>query len=195
MANFKTRPITMDEFKLINHTMRTGFVTNDGKTVRPNIPIAALLTAQINLGLRVGDMCRLKLSDFVYEHGDWRLSIVEEKTKKVRNFIVPIEVYTYLQRYALEQGRKPNDRLFPISVRAVQNHLKITCEHLGIKDVSSHSYRKAYAVKIFQDNDYNVELVRLLLNHSSIAVTQNYISVEPKVVRQALQKHIILPEE
>lgn len=43
------------------------------------------------------------------------------------------------------------------------------------------------------ENDYNVELVRQLLQHSSVAVTQHYLSVEPKIVEQALQKHIVLP--
>lgn len=194
MANKKTRVIDRNEFELIINTIKEGFVTSDGETVRPNIRIATALTVQANLGLRIGDIVKLSLSDIVYESGRYHLnSIQEQKTKKVRTFTVPTEIYTFLQSYALEYGINPKSKLFDITVRAVQKHLQLVCKHLGLENVSTHSFRKHFANSIYTNNDYNIELVRTLLQHSSVAVTQAYLSVNTKQVEQALKKHIVLP--
>ena len=193
MANKKTRAVNKEEFEKIISTIRTGFTLPNGDKVRPNDRIATALTLQANLGLRIGDIVRLKLADIVLENGRYHLNMVEQKTGKARNFTVPTEVYIYLQDYALKNGLKPTQKLFPLTVRAVQLHLQKVCQYLGISGVSTHSFRKFFAVSIYTANDYNVELVRTLLQHSSVAVTQHYLSVEPKIVEQALQKHIVLP--
>ena len=193
MANKKTRAVNKEEFEKIISTIRTGFTLPNGGKVRPNDRIATALTLQANLGLRIGDIVRLKLADIVLENGRYHLNMVEQKTGKARNFTVPTEVYIYLQNYTIQQGLRPTQKLFPLTVRAVQLHLQKVCRYLGITGVSTHSFRKFFAVSIYIENDYNVELVRTLLQHSSVAVTQHYLSVEPKIVEQALQKHIVLP--
>ncbi len=192
MANKRTRAIDKSEFELIISTIQQGFTTNTGQRIRPNQRVAAALCCEANLGLRIGDIVKLKLSDIIYESGRYHLDIVEEKTKKKRTFTVPHEIYTYLQSYALENGIKPKNRLFNINVRAIQSHLKLTADYLGLEDISTHSFRKFFANSIYLQ-DYNVELVRELLQHSSVAVTQHYLSVDTKQVEQALQKHIVLP--
>lgn len=193
MANKKTRAVTQEEFKEIISVIRTGFATGIGEKVKPNRRIAVALTLQANLGLRIGDIVSLRLSDIVFEGGRYHLDIIEEKTKKARTFTVPAEVYTYLQTYALEHEIKPRVRLFNLTVQAVQNHLKLTCDYLGLSGISTHSFRKFFAVSIYTANDFNVELVRTLLQHSSVAVTQHYLSVDSKLVEQALLNHIVLP--
>ncbi|NCC15338.1 MAG: integrase [Clostridia bacterium] len=193
MANKRTRAIDKNEFELIITTIKQGFATNTGQRIRPNSRVTAALCCEANLGLRIGDIVKLKLSDIVFEGGRYHLDITEEKTNKKRTFTVPSEVYTYLQSYALENGIKPKARLFNLTVRAVQSHLKLTCDYLGLQGVSTHSFRKFFAMSIYNDNGCNVELVRELLQHSSVAVTQHYLSVDSKQVEQALQKHIVLP--
>lgn len=193
MANKKTRAINKEEFQKIIATIRTGFVLPGGDRIRPNERVAVALTLQANLGLRIGDIVHLRLADIIFEGGRYHLNMVEQKTGKARNFTVPAEVYIYLQNYTIQQGLRPTQKLFPLTVRAVQLHLQKVCRYLGISGVSTHSFRKFFAVSIYMENDYNVELVRQLLQHSSVAVTQHYLSVEPKIVEQALQKHIVLP--
>lgn len=193
MANKKTRAINKEEFQKIIATIRTGFVLPGGDRIRPNERVAVALTLQANLGLRIGDIVHLRLADIIFEGGRYHLNMVEQKTGKARNFTVPAEVYIYLQNYTIQQGLRPTQKLFPLTVRAVQLHLQKVCRYLGITGVSTHSFRKFFAVSIYMENDYNVELVRQLLQHSSVAVTQHYLSVEPKIVEQALQKHIVLP--
>ena len=192
MANKKTRAINKQEFEKIISTIRTGFTLPNGDNIRPNERIAVALTLQANLGLRIGDIVHLSLSDIMLENGRYHLNIVEQKTGKSRTFTVPAEIYIYLQNYAIQNSLRPTQKLFPLTVRAVQLHLQKVCKYLNITGVSTHSFRKFFAVSIYMENDYNVELVRQLLQHSSVAVTQHYLSVEPKIVEQALQKHIVL---
>ena len=62
-----TRPLENEEYKQIMHLLKNGFkYTVDGKekTFRPNMQIALILGLEANLGLRIGDILKLKLSDF-----------------------------------------------------------------------------------------------------------------------------------
>lgn len=193
MANKKTRALTEDEFYLIIETIDAGFITDKGIKIKPNHRIAVALTLQANIGLRIGDIVNLRLSDIVRDGERYRLDIVEQKTKKKREFTVQNYILTCLQTYALNNNIKPNQKLFDITVRQVQKHLQTTAEHLGLENVGTHSFRKFFAVSIYNSNGYNVELVRELLQHSTTAVTQHYLSVSPRLVEDALAKHIKLP--
>ena len=83
-------------------------------------------------------------------------------------------------------------KLFDISDRAVQKQLKIVCDYLGYDNISTHSFRKFYATEIYKNNDCDIELVRHLLQHSSTAITQRYIGIQPPKIEQAISKHICL---
>ena len=71
-------------------------------------------------------------------------------------------------------------------------HLKVTCDFLGLEGIGSHSFRKAYATNIYVNNHYNIELVRVLLQHSSSVVTQRYIGIGSKELEDAIEKNISL---
>ena len=194
MANFKTRAVSKEEFELIIKTISTGFVLPDGRRVKPNERVATILTLQANLGLRVGDVVKLRLSDIVLENGRYHLDITEQKTQKTRNFTVPAEVYIYIQNYAINRGLKPKQRLFDISVRTVQNHLQLTCDYLGFgHSLGTHAFRKFFAQSIYENNNFDIVLVKELLQHSSVAITQRYVGVGSQRVEQALQNHVVLP--
>lgn len=193
MANLKTRALTRDEYYQIIETMKTGFIFHTGQIVRPNIRVATALVLQGNLGLRIGDVIKLRLDDIIHDGGRLRLNIREEKTGKKREFTVLPEIYQYIQSYALKSGIGPNQRLFSITVRAIQKHLKLVADHLGFDRVGTHSLRKFFSLEIYNQNNFNIELVRQLLQHSSVAVTQHYISVQPRQIEEALAKHISIP--
>ncbi|MCT4606224.1 MAG: tyrosine-type recombinase/integrase [Marinisporobacter sp.] len=193
MANKKTRALTEDEYSLIIKTIRAGFVTKDNVSVKGNERIATALVLQGNLGLRVSDTINLKLSDIIRDGSRYRLDIVEQKTGKKREFTVPHEIYTYIQSYALERGIKPTQRLFPIGIRVVQKHLKMAADYLGLEGIGTHSMRKFFCTQVYNANNYNIELCRILMQHSNTMVTQRYLGIQPQEVEQALQKHIKLP--
>lgn len=44
----------------------------------------------------------------------------------------------------------------------------------------------------YNNNKHDINLVRVLLQHSSIAVTQRYIGIQSEEIEEALQKHVHL---
>lgn len=189
--NKKTKALDKETYKEIITAIRKGF--NYGEHVfKPNKRLATLLVVQANIGVRISDILHLTLSDVVYESGRYHLDIIEQKTGKGRNFTVPAALYEFLEKYATDNGIQSTARLFPICERAVQKQLKIVCDYLGVENISTHSFRKFYATEIYINNDYDIELVRHLLQHSSSAVTQKYIGISEKRVENALKNHLCI---
>ena len=191
----KTRPITVDEFADIITAIKDGFTylseeDNKTKKFRPNPRMAFALQLQANLGIRIGDVLALTPNSFRPNgRGGYMIDIIEEKTGKPRTFDVTDQVYNGVQSYAAANEVGKTDLLFTIKVRGLQKNLKIVSEHLGLQNVSTHSFRKFYAMRMFENNDYNFEIVRELLQHSTVAVTQKYLGVTSKQVANAIDNH------
>lgn len=190
--NKKTVALTEEQYQKIIETIRTGFVCLNGHVVKPNQRSATALMLEANLGLRISDVLKLRVSDIIRDGERYRLDIVEKKTKKKREFTVPTDIYIYVQNYALENNIKPTVKLFEMSERTLQNHLQLVCDYLGYENISTHSFRKWFASSIYTNNNYNIELVRVLLQHSSVVTTQRYIGLQRKEIEDALQHHIKL---
>ena len=163
---------------------------SDGHVVKPNKKIATALTLEANLGLRISDILQLRLSAIIRDGDRYRLNIVEQKTKKKREFTVPTDIYIYIQNYALENNINPVAKLFDIGERAINKHLRLVCDYLGYEGIGSHSFRKYFATSIYVNNNYDINLVRVLLQHSSTVTTQRYIGIQNKNIEDALQNHI-----
>ena len=79
--------------------------------------------------------------------------------------------------------------MFPITTRAIQKQLSLACKYLGYDGISTHSFRKWYATEIYKNNGFDIALVQRLLQHSSAAVTQCYIGIEPQRIEKAIERH------
>lgn len=187
MANKTTVALTFEQFKEIIDTMRSG-----GAGFRPNNRIAACLVLEANLGLRIDDILQLHLSDFLKDGANYRINIVEQKTKKKRTFIVPLPIYQYIYMYCSENGIRKDNVIFPITVRAVQKHLQKVVDYLGYENIGTHSFRKFFAMDLYESNGRDIELVRELLQHSSAVTTQRYIKRSSQQVENAIQKHVFI---
>lgn len=187
--NKKCVALTDEQYRRSIELLRHGFML-DGRLVKPNERIAAVEVVQASLGLRLGDVLNLRMSSFVRDGERWRLDIMEQKTGKERTFTVPVEVYTFIQGYAFSMGIRPEARLFAVSERQVERHLNKVFQkmELPLRQFESHSYRKLFATRVYVDNEYNIELVRVLLQHSSVQVTQRYLNISQKLVENALAK-------
>lgn len=182
--NKATKALSTDQYKDIIQTMKTGF-----SGCRPNERIATALVLEGNLGLRISDIVKLRLSDIVRDGDRYRLEIIEQKTGKRRVFTVPLVIEQYIENYCLRNDIKTTERMFPITERAVQKQLKVVCEYLGFAGISTHSFRKWYATEIYKSSGFDIALVQRLLQHSSAAVTQRYIGIEPQRIEEAIQNH------
>lgn len=189
--NKKCIALTEEQYKESIRLLRSGFVLN-GVIVKPNERIATLEVVQACLGLRLGDCLSLRMSSFLRDGSRYRLDIKEQKTGKERSFTVPIEVYSFIQDYAIANAIGVDAKLFDISERQVQRHLNKVFTKMGLplRNYGSHSYRKYFATQVYVDNDMNIELVRVLLQHSSIAITQRYIGIETRQIEDALAKTV-----
>lgn len=182
--NKKTKALTTEQYKEIIETMKNG-----GCGFRGNERIATALVLEGNLGLRISDILNLCPCDILLDGDRYRLEIVEQKTSKKRVFTVPLVIKQYIDNYCLRNGIKSNERIFPITERAVQKQLKLVCDYLELDGISTHSFRKWYATEIYKNNDYDIVLVQKLLQHSSTAITQKYIGIETQKVETAISKH------
>lgn len=159
----------------------SGFSTQNGKQVLPNVRIALALQVQASLGLRIGDVLKLKVNNF--KNG--MLEVKEDKTNKLQYRKINPTVYYCIKDYAIEHKLNQLDYLFNIGVRQIQKQLKLATDHLGISNISTHSFRKLFATTAYEQNNNNLELVKELLNHTSIATTQRYIRVSQRAINQA----------
>lgn len=182
-----TVALTREQYAEIIETIQTG-----GNGFRANPRIAAALQLEANLGLRIGDILQLRLVDIIRDAGRYRLNIIEEKTGKRRTFTVPAEIYSWLRDYADANGIAKDQRLFPLTVRAIQKHLKIVCDYLELENVSTHSFRKFFATDIYRATGNDLVLVSKLLQHSSPSITRRYIGISEESMEKAIAGHINL---
>lgn len=176
MGAYVTRVLTDSEFAQIVKAIKFGyFAQNTGKEHRANEQIATVLTLQANLGMRIGDILKMSLNSIIKDGSIYRLDVTEEKTGKKRVYSVPNEVFNFIKEYCQRNGIKPCRRIFQLTERAVQKSLKEAVDYLGLEDISTHSFRKYSANRIYENSGYDIEVTREFLQHSNVSITQRYI--------------------
>ena len=168
-----SRPITMDEYKLIIQTIYEG-----GCGFRPNPTIALLAQMQASCGLRINDCLRVRLKDiYKSEDNHYRIKIKEQKTGKYRDTIFYADLYFQLSEYCVEHSRKKDEPIFDLTSRAVSKYLKKVTEYLDLDGVGTHSFRKLFATELFRQTDLLTTSMALL--HSNINTTVRYLAKNP----------------
>lgn len=173
MAGKKTKILSKEEFNLITCTMAQGCTLKDGQKVRPNYKMAMVLILQANLGLRLGQVLKLHLTDFEKQENDYTLRIIENNKNKT--IIVPKDIITIIENYYKELGLKSTQRMFNFTERAVQIHLQKICTFLNIEDICTQSFRKFFAYKIYDNNPKNISILQQILQLSSRKTTENLL--------------------
>ncbi len=155
--------------------MRSEFVNSDSFKVLTNCmeyENGLALRVCIETGLRIGDVLKLKRKDI---DGNV-ISFTAEKTGKSGTKEISARLSKELQRLT----SKPEEYIFKgrgksghRTRQAVYIDLKNACKRLGVEgQISPHSARKSYAVKIFHDKGLNV--VQKELQHRNISDTFLY---------------------
>lgn len=187
--NMRTLALSPEQYEQIIQAIMTG---SDGH--RRNERVAAALMLEANIGLRISDILTLKLKQIVRDGTRYRLDgVIEQKTGKARDFTVPTEVYLFLREYCDRHKIQPDQTIFPITERAVQKRLKACCDALGLEGISTHSFRKFFAMGLYEATNCNIVLVQTALQHSSPNITRRYLGVQQKELEQALAGRVNLP--
>ena len=154
-----------------------------------NPQVIAILITESSTGLRLGDVLSIKLSLIRASEKGYRLKIKEKKTGKERDVPIPAELYAYLTEYAISNGRKRDQTIFTLTPRAVTKYIKKVTDYLGLENVSSHSWRKMYALQIYEKTGNDIVAVQQALLHSSLVVTQRYLNRRSEKLENVLQNH------
>lgn len=147
-----------------------------------------LCTIQSMLGLRVSDVLSLRWRDLLFNA---ELSLIEKKTGKTRKLIVNPQLQEIANdEFKKKWGRRVDELVFlnkhntgAISISYVNRELKKAFKKYEVEaeQVSSHVFRKTWAMKVLVDNDYSEKamfLVSRMLNHTTIATTATYLMLD-----------------
>ena len=147
----------------------------------------------VNLSLRIGDLLKLKYSDFNLD--DRILKLTESKTVKKKEIRLNQTVIDIIVRRKREQ---PSDVwLFqvhsnraknkPISRISVSRAFKECGDMLNL-NINTHSMRKSRGMAMYKDN-VPVEKIARVLNHSNTSSTLRYLGISKEEVLQTYDEY------
>ncbi len=190
MGRYVTEMIDIEQTAAVLKALRNGYELN-GVKHRPNYQIATILLLQANLGCRIGDIVHLTVENIVFDGETWRLDMEEEKTGKVRRFVIPTPVKDMIDEWC-KMKKITSGRLFYIEEPAVWKQLRAVTAFLGIKNVSAHSFRKAAAYRVYLDSGKDIALTSQYLNHSSTSTTLLYLKRTSKQMDDLLSRSVVI---
>ena len=187
MGSYTTTSIKDSQYKEMIEIIREGYTDFDGVTHRPNMQLATILILEANLGCRIGDIISMTTDSIIDDGGIFKLNIIEQKTGKKRNFIVPKPVKVFIDNYIREANiyRGP---LFDIKAPAVWKQLRAVTAYMGLDNISTHSFRKMAACNLYEATGHDIEAVCEFLNHSSTKITREYIKRSDAQLESAIEK-------
>lgn len=157
----------------------------------------AILETLYSCGLRVSELCSLKLSELYFDEGFIK---VEGKGSKQR--LVPISPraikeikYWLLDRNVGKIKKGFEDYVFlarwgnSISRIMVFHLIKELAEKAGItKNISPHTFRHSFATHLLE-RGANLRAIQCMLGHESIATTEIYTHIDRNMLRSEIIEH------
>jgi integrase/recombinase XerD len=149
----------------------------------------AMLVVLLRLGLRAGEVARLRLDDL-----DWRAGeiVVRGKGSRLDRLPMPVEVGEAIAAY-LQRGRPRSDRrelflrarapLAPIATGTVGSTVRRACRRAGIAEVGPHRLRHTLACEMVRAEVPLVEIGQVL-RHKSLQSTGIYARVDIDTLRR-----------
>lgn len=158
----------------------------------------AILETLYSCGLRVSELCNLKMSDLYLEEGFIK---VEGKGSKQRLVPISPRAIQELGLYFTQRchiGIKPGSEDFvflsfrrgtPIGRIMVFHFIKELCEQVGLrKSISPHTFRHSFATHLLEGGA-NLRAIQAMLGHESIATTEIYTHLDRSRLREEILLH------
>ena len=169
---------------------------HDKRRIRGGVSWYLLLLLGFNTGLRIGDLCKLRVKDVRDRE---RVRIIAEKTGKMTDIFVREDCRRAIrealrdadgndwalgsrQRNRADGSRKPisRQRCYAI-VQEIARKAGFT-EHVGC-----HTMRKTFAWTLYKENGGDLTIVQKQLNHSSQEATIHYLGLDQKRMDEAMK--------
>ncbi|HEK9979657.1 tyrosine-type recombinase/integrase [Streptococcus equi subsp. zooepidemicus] len=143
-----------------------------------------LVVVGLYSGMRISDILVLKVRDVLLD----RIRTTEKKTGKTKVFAINPVMRKVLDQYIKNKKLKEYDYLFPSRKRDKDNGSKIVpigrvaayqiikgaANHVGLKNIGTHSLRKTFGYHHYKKYG-NVAILMEIFNHSSPDITLVYI--------------------
>ena len=157
----------------------------------------AIIEVLFSCGLRVSELCTLKLSDLYLDEGFIRVNgkgskqrlvpISDKAVKELRLYFIDrnaIDIKPGYEDFVFISKRKKN-----ISRIMVFHFLKELVEKAGIhKTVSPHTLRHSFATSLLEGGA-NLRAIQAMLGHESIGTTEIYLHTDTTRLRDEIMKH------
>ena len=131
-----------------------------------------LIMCGLYSGMRISDIIPLQVKQVT---GD-RIEVVEKKTGNHYIRENNLQGYDYLFP-SKKKVRTDGVRIAHIGRVAAYQVLKQAAEHVGLKNIGTHSMRKSFGYHHYRRNQ-NVAILMELFNHSSPDITLDYIGIK-----------------
>ena len=170
-------------------------VSNSGMNRHRNTMIIKTLLYSAG---RISEVLNMRVND-VWDGQNVLNSFVFRKTKNKTTRRIPINssFKSDLKTYILESGLTDSDPLFPsartsdglsfINPNAGSLLVKRLMKNAGINDASAHSTRK-FALMTMLRNQVNLQTLRQISGHKSLASLQHYLASSSDEVSSAIEK-------
>jgi len=165
---------------------------NVNKVSRKHLRNLAILELFYSSGLRISELCNLKINDLNLENG-----FIRVKGKGNRERIALLNKFSVemLRKYLSERKTGIDEYLFlnnrnkKISRQSVWKVVKKYAKYAGIgKDVKPHTLRHTFATHLLE-RGMDLRVVQELLGHKSIATTEIYTHLNRKKIKEIYKKY------
>ena len=158
----------------------------------------AIIEVLYSCGLRVSELCSLRISDLYL-----REQFIRVTGKGGKQRLVPISsrAIAELEAYFVDRNRIPIKRGYedfvfiserlkkPLSRITVFHHIKELVALVGIKkNVSPHTFRHSFATHLLEGGA-NLRVIQLMLGHESISTTEIYTHIDRVRLREEIIAH------
>ena len=157
----------------------------------------AILETLYSCGLRVSELCNLKLSDLYFNEGFIK---VEGKGGKQRLVPISPRAIKEIRYWIMDRNRGRiqagyEDYVFlarwgkGISRIMVFHIIKELAQKAGItKNISPHTFRHSFATHLLEGGA-NLRAIQCMLGHESIATTEIYTHIDRSMLREEIIEH------
>jgi integrase/recombinase XerD len=189
MKTPKGLPKTIPKREL--NLLLTGAQASSSSPVGPHLHLILVLLA--STGLRISELCALRLLDIDVEKGELQVfgKGSKERIVVIANATVRMTLGTYIEKH--RDMAHPTAPLFcnkwgrAITPKWVSARLKLVAEISGVRrKITPHMFRHTAATLLIEGG-VDIRFVQRLLGHSNISTTEIYTHVSDQALRSALE--------
>jgi integrase/recombinase XerC len=145
----------------------------------------------LNTGLRVGELCALRLDDLTISERKGSVLVRAGKGRKQRSVPLQVEMRKQLAEWLEVRPSVETDHVFigqrgeAVTARVVQRVVARYAEAAGLEDVTPHSLRHTFG-RMLLDNGASLLQVSMLMGHKNLNSTARYLQPAERELQEVV---------